>query len=393
MPRPSALVVALGAVLATGCVDLDRYAPLGPLALSALTPLAPRDASTGSTAFALADFDGDGRLDLAYGTTGSAGGLVLRVGLGGDPPVFDAFHSAEPTPGGIEAGLAAQDLDGDGRPEIVLPLVDVFRVAEGGRSEALGAFTSPAVASVAGALGDTDGDGAIELWTQTALGVDPIGVDVRRWRDGHFELQATLPEPLVRNGAEHLLADLDGDGHLDVLVSRMFVPAGVARAGVHWGRSGALPQADAEVIGCEVDSYAEAVADVDGDGIPDLVVSNLGGVTLCRGIGQRRFALPVPIYATPIAGGLAINFWFGDLDRDRKPELVIVDQTIERVMVFSVQPDGAWRKLAEASTPTDLQGRPSSYVFAPPYDLDGDGRVDVAFWTPTGLYALMNASR
>ena len=214
-----------------------------------------------ASAAALADFDGDGRADLAYLDGG--GDVVAHAGDGAGS--FDAAGVTTAT-GCATADLATADLDGDGLRELVsscddealLVLSQAGALAFSVTRHVLDGSATKLVAV------DLDGDGLDEV--AVVVGGDRVAV-LGKEGDGSL-----TPLTSVSTGTVTGLApgDLDGDGDTDL------VAAASTRTELAWlVNDGAGALTLVAVPGPENPwswGLADvAVADVDGDGLDDAV--------------------------------------------------------------------------------------------------------------------------
>jgi len=93
------------------------------------------------------------------------------------------------------------------------------------------------------------------------------------------------------------------------------------------------PLYDASTFTSDVGGTPQSLAagDLDGDGILDLVTANLsGGLTILRGNGDGKFERreDYPLGVTPYSAAIA------DLNRDGRPDIVLVDSTLDVVSVI-----------------------------------------------------------
>jgi hypothetical protein len=161
-------------------------------------------------AFAAGDFDADGAVDLA---ARAAGGEVVVLWNAGDATFPDSTRV--PAPAAARGLLAAADLNGDGRPDLVVPVPGGLRVLPSLPGRAFAApIVAPLGASPSGlALADLDGDGLADA---ALPGSAPGGrrvLEVLRGRgDGSFEVLA--PQPFW--DASLAAADFTDDGRPDL---------------------------------------------------------------------------------------------------------------------------------------------------------------------------------
>ncbi len=173
-------------------------------------------------------------------------------------------------------------------------------------------------------------------------------------------------------------ADFNADGALDLMVEG--APGVVVLFGVGDGSFGASPL----TLTAGTDPVSGAIADLNGDGVPDIAITDfssdnisvfLGDVS--GGFGPKR---DVPMGGYPRSHSLA----FGDLDRDGKLDMVVTRPNSGSVSVLRGVGDGTF----DISTSVQVPGSPWQLVMA---DLNRDGSPDVIVTDLSGyLRVLLN---
>jgi hypothetical protein len=277
------------------------------------------------TSVAHADFNGDGLVDLAVGTAYSSEVHLIL----GQPGAGLATASSTPVRGPVRS-LAVADLDGDGRPDLVvargpescltigLPVdcpkqAIVILLNRGGRFEItneLALDNDPAAVAVA----DLNRDGLTDV-----VAVDPVSNRVLVFLGtGSGNFRPPLSFSVGRSPRAVAVADFDGDGKLDLAVANQESDDISILLGQGDGTFISAPAVPGG--GGPVDVLA---ADFDRDGRMDLAIASAGSrsVTLVPGIGDGRFgsAETLPLSWTP--GALAV----GDFDGDGYLELAVTN--------------------------------------------------------------------
>jgi hypothetical protein len=257
-------------------------------------PLMTHLLSTEGPALAVADVDGDGLDDIyAGGAKWQVGKLLLQQRDGSFRAASENVFAADSLSEDVDAVFF--DANGDGRPDLyVASAGNEF----GGRNDALrdrlylndgdGNFhrsldALPALFenSSCAVPADFDGDGDIDLFVGSRVvpqqyGTTPNSHLLENDGTGHFtDVTPQKSEALERAGMVTSAAwtDYDGDGHLDLVVAGEWMPVRVfhQEGGRFVDRTSA-----AGLAGSDGWWSAVSVADLNGDGRPDLVLGNLG---------------------------------------------------------------------------------------------------------------------
>ncbi|MCR5014550.1 MAG: FG-GAP-like repeat-containing protein [Bacteroidales bacterium] len=167
-------------------------------------------------------------------------------------------------------GLALADLDNDGADEIILSHNDQVNVIDGTGNVVWSHALAGGFGQYPPTVGDIDGDGDLEVVALTAFGNARGGVNVYG-HDGTSLLEVvTTNNPLL---CAPVLADLDMDGTLEILFCGRGKASASIAPGLHaWNLQGE------ELTGFPFElpstpAITPTVADIDGDGYPEIFVS------------------------------------------------------------------------------------------------------------------------
>jgi hypothetical protein len=329
---------------------------------------------------AVADVNGDGKPDLIVGSGLGAGGQV-SVLLGNGDGTFQP-EKVVVTGTGAPYAVAVGDLNGDGIPDLAFTTdapVPIVLVALGkGDGTFLAPVSYPSNGYGSIAIGDVNGDGIPDL---VASGISILFGD----GTGAFPTRRDYVQP---TSGEIVLTDFDGDGTRDIVtgVGASWILSGTAVAVLYGRRDGTFFGAPISVVpGSNVgDNVATAIesADLDGDGIPDLLYAELEtGITALHGNGDGTFNAVWQVMPHGSANSLAI----GDFNGDGIPDFAtdIASAVAGVVEVFLGVGDGTFQPPMFIQVGSSLgQG---NLVAA---DFNGDGKLDLALaWSPynTGI--------
>jgi hypothetical protein len=254
----------------------------------------------GNTGDAVGDVDANGTLDIVVlSTVGDP--PTMNVYLGGGDGTFRAL-AAQSLPPGPAGDVALADLNGDGRLDAALltgsgNLSLTVYVNQGEGVFALAGNAGAGVWSSDLALADVDGDGAPDAviansggsqWTGGVSGNDVTIL----FNDG----KASFGRPVhLQTGTQPVgvaVADFNGDGAPDIAYTDIGDPAGSTVTVFAGDGHGAFSAMQPILVGT---NGTFGVADLDGDGRPDMALVDWGYARVLLNRGGGAFAAPVAI--------------------------------------------------------------------------------------------------
>ncbi|BBL73811.1 FG-GAP-like repeat-containing protein [Methylomagnum ishizawai] len=325
----------------------------------------PNDRLTGAfhIATATADLDADGKADLV---TANFDDNTVSVVLGRGDGTFQA--KVDYPVGSFPAGVVVADFNRDGKPDIATAnwggtTVSVLNGLGDGTFGIKKDYPARQ-SSYRIAAADINGDGYIDLATVGYNGRN-YGVSVLLGNGG-----GTLFNFIgryVTSGNTYALAaaDLNGDGRADIAAAN---EKGADSTVTVWFADGAGLLWNGKHYPVGRDPIGLVVADLDGDGKPDLATANTGDdtVSVLLGLGGGLFGARADYGAGQTPQALAA----ADLDGDGKPDLATANNKGGAVSVLLGLGAGKFKPKADYG-----RGSATSVVVA---DFNGDQRRDLA---------------
>lgn len=306
---------------------------------------------------AVADFNGDGKLDVAAAVQGQANpSLIVMLGNGDG--------TLQP-PSAIIAGTycAAGDFNGDGWADLALCDTNNINVL---LSNGDGTFKAPVssrsgATDFAAAVGDFNGDGKSDV--VTGGGALLLGNG-----DGTFQPAITIPG-FVATIVSPVVGDFNGDGIADIVLETSTVLLGNGDGTFRQGGSAVNPPL---IVGGAPAAYPMVAGDFNGDGKLDLAMSQQSSFAIGQGFS------PAPVYVSfgngdgtfnttsfqvpAVFEGLAPGLSVGDFNGDGKMDLLV------RSSIYLSNGDRTFQ--APIPAPGGFAG-----------DFNGDGRTDFITFT------------
>ncbi len=294
---------------------------------------------------AVADVNGDGKLDLIVANAGgeSNGDGPLAVLLGNGDGTFQPAVTYDPGAYGADS-VAVADLNGDGKPDLVVgnscgvicnSAVTVLLGNGDGTFQSAVHYGSVVGGAAAVAIADVNGDGKPDVlvaysWSCTCE-TGSTGVLLGNG-DGTLR-----PGPIHpgAGGGSVAVADVNMDGKVDLIVTAACgnsASCGNSTVGVLLGNGDGSFQNQVTYYAGGYQASSVAVADINGDGVPDLVVANgclVGGsgcndgpVGVLLGNGDGTFQQVIEFES---GGAPQLSVAAADVNGDGKPDVIVLN--------------------------------------------------------------------
>ena len=280
----------------------------------------------------MCDFDNDGKTDVATANEGSAS-ISIFANTTASTGLSNISFSAIPfSPGFRSIHTRCGDLNGDGKPDLVL-------TEGGGNGNRVMVLQNTSM-----------GSGALTFSSQTI----------------------TIANKKVKRID---IADLDNDGKPEIIISNQTGGNVIVLTNASTPASISFAAPLSINIPGAASTDGLAVADLDSDGLPEIVTAQyLTQTSNIFILGNNSLPGNISFGYNQMLelGGTVVNLKCGDLDGDGKAEIAATQLVGGTVSVFRNQTSGAMTFASPVTFPTDV--RPWGLDFG---DVDGDGLTDI----------------
>jgi hypothetical protein len=279
----------------------------------------------------VADFDGDGKLDLVTADSGSPFGVTvatISVLLSNGKDLFAGrtdYGVGGENVTGAYSGMAAADLTGNGKPDLIVPITYAF----------------PYEISIL----MNKGNGTFKPFVSYPLPTGPVAVVAGDFNNDH------KPDIAVANG--------NGSGSITVLLN---------------SGTGTFPTYTEYAINGI--SVGLAVGDFNKDGNLDIVATNGSQSTISVLLGNGAGAFPT--FATYTTGSSPYGVTVGDFNGDGWPDIAVANGSSGTVSILINKADGSGTFLPKVNYAAAGGGAPFSLAAG---SFRGNGIIDLAVAT------------
>lgn len=327
----------------------------------------------------VADFNGDGKPDLALQNRGATG-FSIYIGKGDGS---FAQPNTYPVNAYITTAVAAGDFNGDGKTDLVIggtegtsdgnDFVTLFPGKGNGSFGDTLSFRSGGSFPIAIITSDFNKDGKLDLAVSNAQSHN-IGILLGK---GNGSFQPVITHETGSESQGLAAADFNGDGKTDLVLTDFLTGTVGVMPGNGDGSFGKL----ATFATGGNRSYGVVAADFNGDNKQDVAIVNFGthNLSVLLGKGDGTFSDP-NIYSTGDSDPALIVT--ADLNGDNNKDLVVNRWSGQAIVAFMGKGDGSFGQALPLSGESF-----SRWVLAA--DFNADGKVDLSFG-PNDINVLLN---
>ncbi len=294
---------------------------------------------TGAYSLAIGDLDGDGKLDIVA-TSNMDTGITVYRNTSSPGSISFAGGLFIPTPFTTTNGVVVGDLDGDGRSDIAVSFdfgVFTFRNTSSVGALSFDTYTYVDATGTGGfmgynsggylAIGDLDGDGKKDLATNSH-GHNQVVVLRNISTTGTISFATKQLFAVGEAPTNVAIGDLDGDGKPELAVTNIgssYTDTGSVSVLRNTSSTGSIAFAPGAIFQTGMSPSAVAIASMAGGTRPDLIISTFNGYNLSvlrntSSTGSLSFdTVSHPFYSGSQSSTVAV----GDLDGDGKPDVAV----------------------------------------------------------------------
>lgn len=351
--------------------------------------------STIPSSVTIRDVDGDGKPDMVIANSGSNTISLFRNTSTTSSISASSFAARVDFATGINPTIVAiGDLDGDGKPEIVVAnrsanIISVLRNTSTSGSINASSFAAKVdfatgTEPLSTVIGDVDGDSKPDLvvsnYNSNTVSVlrntsTPGSINTSSFA-AKVDFATAVAPSIVAFG------DVDGDGKPELAVSNFLSNTiSVLRNTSTSGSINASSFTDKVDFATGDNPYCVVISDIDGDEKPELVVTNVSSASVsvlhntCTtgNINGSSFAAKVDF----TAGNHPVTVAIGDLDGNGKPDMIVANQLSDNISVLRNTSTTGNINASSFATKTDFAtgNQPVSVATG---DVDGDGIPEIA---------------
>jgi hypothetical protein len=343
---------------------------------------------------ALADLDGDGKLDVAtpnnYSTTGVPASISVLRNTSSTGNISFA-NKVDFENGVLTYAIAAGDLNGDGKPDLIATSIVNKAVSVFINTSVMGLISfSPKIELASGdnpyslAISDFDKDGRPDIVVANYLS-NSISV-YRNTSVGSTTSFASKIDYTTSLGPRSVaVGDFNGDDKTDIAVTNEF--SNTVSVFKNTSSPGSISFDSKADFATGSKPYGVACGDLNNDGNTDLVVANnsAGTISLFKNTtaGTISFAPKLDVGASSSPYSVAI----GDMNGDGKVDILVPG------MNPTVHENSSTLSTLSVAGKAYLFTSPQPFIVAPG-DMDGDGKDDItgAIFTTDKISVLRNKS-
>ncbi len=335
-----------------------------------------------------ADVNGDGQPDLIVANSGddTVSVLLNTTAPGATTPSFAAQQTF--ATGDEPFSVTAADINGDGKPDLIVPNIDDDTVSVLLNTTAPGAATPSFAAQQTFATGvfpsevkaaDVNNDGKPDLVVVNEAG-ETVSVLLNATAPGATTPSFAPQQTFATGNSPQAVttADVNGDGRPDLIVANFDDSTASVLLNTTTVEAATASFAAEQTFATGRAPFSVTSADINGDGKPDLIVANEVSDDVSVLLNTTAPGAATPSFATQqtfATGGSPYSVTTADINGDGKPDLIVTnygDATVS-VLLNTTAPGAATPSFAAQQTFSTGNGPfPVTAV-----DVNGDGKPDL----------------